>query len=1024
MNNRIMAMLFALVAAMFISIVPVKAEAASVCNHKKTEWKSDAFEHRSVCKSCGEVVVKSVKHNDVVYIENGETHTMKCRTCGYTEEKAHTPKKDGDSCRCSLCEKLVEHTYELVQGSENHAMICKICGNTKDKAAHEWTVVDNGNGTHTKTCSVCEKVVANEACVDVTTDKDCACDVCGAVALNNCCNSRVEVTGKLATCEETGISGHLKCEFCGQLYSKSIAGKKLTEADITTKALGHKAYTSWMKTEDGKGHYHMCQNAGCEEKLEYAEHDLEWKHDGNYHWQKCKVCDYCTEGVKHTYTYTANEGKYTHNVECETCGKKIEESQCFDQDNNHKCDRCDATTKHGYNDGCMGKEIYKKVTCTENGIKTHKKCSICGLIMRLGGEVVTEADLVREAEGHEMEYVHNDDGHWQKCKNCDEKTDAVPHDASAYTYVEGAYQHVLNCATCGRGSSAYKLDCVDKNNDCACDLCGGMMWHVRDDMTYHSSVKATCTTNGRVGHFSCNTCGKLFEKNASGVFVPFTESTVREALGHDLGNVAVGVTAGGLHQMRCSRCDLYEARSHYSEDGDCICDVVGCNVPAHSHKLVFVAGKDATCTEAGTEAYYKYEGCGKMFDLYQNPISAAKTIPATGHDFEDVWTPAAGGVHVKACANCDEVQTEQHTFSNGNVQCTVCGGEEELTHVAAKAATCTENGNVEYWTSAVTGKKYADAAGNTLIADVTVKATGHEMSGWQDAANGVGHKQVCMNAGCNHTLTANHDNVNSCFCTECGGFKTGHAMEMKNAVAATCAQEGTQAYFQCSCGKIFDMGYNQIEAPVAIKKLNHNYDNAEVQKDAKSGQHYVACADCGNKVYQDHAMQMSDPMKGNYHQYLCACGELEIETHYDKNGDNKCDVCDHNMNGAQETTPVQQHDNKTVVTGQADKVQANNSWWQNWLEALIPGNSGGSNATETSTSTGSNTTASGNTASSGNTTTGTANTGNSSSTGSTASSGSTTTAPSTSGSTITAPSAEQTSVIAQFITWFLGLFGF
>ena len=34
MNNRIMAMLFALVAAMFISIVPVKAEAACVCADK------------------------------------------------------------------------------------------------------------------------------------------------------------------------------------------------------------------------------------------------------------------------------------------------------------------------------------------------------------------------------------------------------------------------------------------------------------------------------------------------------------------------------------------------------------------------------------------------------------------------------------------------------------------------------------------------------------------------------------------------------------------------------------------------------------------------------------------------------------------------------------------------------------------------------------------------------------------------------------------------------------------------------
>ncbi len=54
--------------------------------------------------------------------------------------------------------------------------------------------------------------------------------------------------------------------------------------------------------------------------------------------------------------------------------------------------------------------------------------------------------------------------------------------------------------------------------------------------------------------------------------------------------------------------------------------------------------------------------------------------------------------------------------------------KETFTRTAAKAATCTENGNIEYWTSDLTGKYYSDAEGKHEITEIVVAATGHVAS--------------------------------------------------------------------------------------------------------------------------------------------------------------------------------------------------------------------------------------------------------------------------------------------------------
>lgn len=89
-----------------------------------------------------------------------------------------------------------------------------------------------------------------------------------------------------------------------------------------------------------------------------------------------------------------------------------------------------------------------------------------------------------------------------------------------------------------------------------------------------------------------------------------------------------------------------------------------------------------------------------------------------------------------------DAQTVEPTCTEdgySHIDCSLCGVElsrtaaensvlgHSLTKVEAKAATCTEDGNVEYYHCTSCGKNYADAEGKTELADVTVKA-GHSLA--------------------------------------------------------------------------------------------------------------------------------------------------------------------------------------------------------------------------------------------------------------------------------------------------------
>lgn len=168
--------------------------------------------------------------------------------------------------------------------------------------------------------------------------------------------------------------------------------------------------------------------------------------------------------------------------------------------------------------------------------------------------------------------------------------------------------------------------------------------------------------------------------------------------------------------------------------------------PCTHNSLTPVPAKDSNCTEKGWDAYKKCDQCGKLFDMNGNLLAE---IPYRAlnddHDFntsEWGYKEADGHAHVcsRNAAHHDTVVA--HTAGPAATEttpqtCTECGfvmqpatghvHADHLTKVDKKDATCTADGNKEYY-RCTCGKLFEDAGAATEITDhssVVLPKTGH-----------------------------------------------------------------------------------------------------------------------------------------------------------------------------------------------------------------------------------------------------------------------------------------------------------
>ena len=164
-----------------------------------------------------------------------------------------------------------------------------------------------------------------------------------------------------------------------------------------------------------------------------------------------------------------------------------------------------------------------------------------------------------------------------------------------------------------------------------------------------------------------------------------------------------------------------------------------------SHVLTHHGEVSATCTENGVKEYWTCSVCNDSFSDEQgkNEISAldawkadAGKISATGHDMTKTDAKAAtctetGNNAYWTCSKCGKIFKDEAGAAATTVAAeTLAALGHDMIKTEAKAETCTEDGNNEYYTCKTCHKVFKNAAGTeeTTVVAETLKKLGHDWS--------------------------------------------------------------------------------------------------------------------------------------------------------------------------------------------------------------------------------------------------------------------------------------------------------
>ncbi len=306
-------------------------------------------------------------------------------------------------------------------------------------------------------------------------------------------------------------------------------------------------------------------------------------------------------------------------------------------------------------------------TCETAGTKAHYMCTDegCGKLFldeTYKKEITDESTLVIPAKGHDW-------GEWEEtlapteiadgeeirtCKNDPTHKDPRPIPMLSHTHnMQQTEAKVATCEEDGNISCWYCKDCKNYYSDEA----GSSKIDVEDTIipaTGHSSiieveaVEATCETAGNIAHYKCEKCNKLFSDDKGKTEIS-NDAVYIPAKGHDWNTWKVvkepTETMAGLKVRVCKNDSLH------IENED---------IPAlggHSHPLIKIDAKEASCDTDGNIEYWYCETCDKYYsdDKASEELTKTDTIvKTTGHDYGE-WTvvteatATTDGLKIRVC---------------------------------------------------------------------------------------------------------------------------------------------------------------------------------------------------------------------------------------------------------------------------------------------------------------------------------------------------------------------------------------
>ena len=269
-------------------------------------------------------------------------------------------------------------------------------------------------------------------------------------------------------------------------------------------------------------------------------------------------------------------------------------------------------------------------------------------------------------------------------------TDKTNVDAKPSTCTEQGWEAYSKCNDCGQ--------LFDKDgNEISAIPYLSLAAH---SLTPVAAKAATCTVNGNKAYYKCDVCGKWFEDATANVEITNHSSVVLTALGHDY--------TERIEDAAHKKATATDCRSHDTYWYDCTRgDHNAKDDPAASDKWY-------ESTNAGPHSYDE-----SAWGYKSESGHAHKCRYDDTHDTPVAHTPGAAATETtpQTCTECGYIITP------------ALGHTHNMTPVAAKAATCTENGNKAYYVCSGCSKWFEDATGNVEITDhdsVVLTALGHE----------------------------------------------------------------------------------------------------------------------------------------------------------------------------------------------------------------------------------------------------------------------------------------------------------
>ena len=555
-----------------------------------------------------------------------------------------------------------------------------------------------------------------------------------------------------------------------------------------------------------------------------------------------------------TFVNTDPEGHYHV---CSVCGEKTDDVQA-----------------HAFEDG----EVIKQPSATEEGLQKIV-CSVCGYESTkvLSPETHTH---VFDREVADAKYLVSEATciakavYYKSCA-CGEKG------TETFEYGEVA-GHVFDQEVADQKYLVSEATCIAKAvyyKSCACGEKGTETFEY-GEYAAHTLVKTdrvepTCIENGTEAYYTCSHCDKIFaDANANREINAPAEI---DALGHDTEGVN-WTSDGDVHYKLCMRegCGAHVDKvAHSGGTASCkakaVCEVCGAEYGEYAaHTLVKTERVEATCANAGTEAYWTCSACDKLFsdENGQNEISEPVVIPATGHTYGD-WKKDATG-HWHECSACgDKTDFAAHTPDKAEpteteaVVCTVCDYQIE-------PAASHEHSPSDLW-SADDQYHWHDCQGCTQQLDKAEHVYDVQK---------VSNEYLASAATCMNKATYYY----SCVCGAKGTetFESGevaaHVFDREIAdpqylvSEATCTAKAVY-YKSCVCGETGTETFESGEVAEHTLVTDHDADG-----------HWQECTVCLQKFNEsahewDGGVVTTKPTLTSEGEktYTCACGETKVE---------------------------------------------------------------------------------------------------------------------------------------------------